>query len=189
MRDDDELLAAGLSPAELSELLQASAPASTAAPSAARRLALLAATQRPILAYAERVARLAQMTLDDAKALLQRRVGGPGWEPGPEPGIFFLEVNAGPALAGAVVGLVAVPADSGFPEHEHIGEELVLVLSGGIVDDTGRQYEAGDLVTAQAGSQHSFRSAPGEDLLYLSVIQEGVDFAPSGGPKIVPRGR
>lgn len=187
MRDDDDLLAAGLSPEELSELLQASAPA-TAAPSAARRLALLAATQSPILGYAGRVARLAQMTLDDAKALLQRRVGGPGWEPGPEPGIFFLEVNAGPALAGAVVGLVAVPADSDFPEHEHIGEELVLVLSGGIMDETGRQYEAGDLVTAQAGSQHSFRSAPGEDLLYLSIVQEGVDFTPSGGPKIVPRG-
>lgn len=184
----DDPLAELADPEDLAQLLQTCAVATpTAAPATSRRDALLAATRDPLLAYAERVARLVQLPLAEARALLQRRVSDGGWEPGPGPGIHFLHVTPGPALAGAVVGLVQSPAGQAFPEHEHLGEELVLVLRGGIEDGAGRCYEAGDLVSAPEGSQHSFRAAPGEDLLYLSIVQEGVDFSPSGGPRILAR--
>lgn len=191
MNDLVDLVGEDLPPEELAMLIETFAVGSRGAPppapSASRRLALVEATQSPVLAYAERVARLVQRSVADARALLQRLGEDAGWEPGPEPGLLFLHLPAGPALAGAVVGLVRVPPDRPFPEHEHLGEEQVLVLRGGILDPGGHLYEPGDLVTAPEGSQHSFRSAPGDELLYLSVVQEGVDFGPSGGPKILAR--
>ena len=140
----NDLLDEAPPPEELQEMLETfatvarSAPA--ARPAASLRAGLLAATRAPVLAYAERVARLVQIAVDDARGLLERARSDEGW---------------------------------------------VMVLRGGVVTDDGTTHEAGDLIAMPAGSQHAFRSAPGEELLYLAIVEEGVDFAPSGGPTIL----
>ena len=92
------------------------------------------------------------------------------------PGVELFWVDGGPRVANAMRGFVRLAAGSGFPEHEHLGEERVLVLQGTSFEP-GRNHTArpGDVVVMPAGSTH-YHIVPsdGPDLLVLSVVQEGM---------------
>jgi anti-sigma factor ChrR (cupin superfamily) len=92
------------------------------------------------------------------------------------PGIEFFWCEGGPAVANAVRGFVKVEAGTNFPDHEHIGDEIVLVLQGSFVD-TSRNltFHAGDSDIMKAGTSHAYTvPAGGPDLLKLSVTQVGL---------------
>jgi quercetin dioxygenase-like cupin family protein len=92
------------------------------------------------------------------------------------PGIELFWVEGGPRVANAVRGFVRVAAGLEFPEHEHHGEEHVLVLQGAFRDPTqDRTFRPGELSVMPKGTSH-MHIVPegGPDLLILSVIQEGV---------------
>jgi quercetin dioxygenase-like cupin family protein len=92
------------------------------------------------------------------------------------PGIELFWVEGGPRVANAVRGFVRVAAGLEFPEHEHFGEERVLVLQGSFRDPTrDRVFRPGDISVMPKGSSHlHIVPLDGPDLLMLSVIQEGV---------------
>jgi hypothetical protein len=92
------------------------------------------------------------------------------------PGIELYWVDGGPRVANAVRGFVRVAAGTEFPEHEHHGEERVLVLQGAFCDPTqGRTFRPGEVSVMPKGSSHlHIIPEDGPDLLLLSVIQEGV---------------
>ncbi len=156
------------------------------APPAALKSRVLSSLENPRYAFLGRVARLLDLSLERARAVLDRVDDLTSWEPGGE-GCLFLHVDAGPRLADAVVGLVKVDAGCGFPRHVHVGEETVLVLAGGIDEESGRIFLPGDIVPMPAGSEHAFSAMPGEDLLYLAIVEQGVDFTPAGGSLVLPR--
>jgi anti-sigma factor ChrR (cupin superfamily) len=52
--------------------------------------------------------------------------------------------------------------------HRHHGDELILVLQGGLKDHRGR-YHAGDLCHSREGSVHTEEVLPGEDCLCYVV--------------------
>lgn len=182
----------GLSAEEEAMLLDAFAmsPALTPmlAPSPRLKRRLLEAVERPRYAFLDRVARLLDVARDQAKAVLDAIDDLSRWEPA-GPGCSLLHLSAGPSLDDAVVGLVRVEGGVRFPRHVHLGDEFVLVLQGGLRDDAGRVSLPGDLITMPASSEHEFEALPGEDLLYLAVVDQGVDFSPAGGGLVLPRAR
>lgn len=92
------------------------------------------------------------------------------------PGIELFWVEGGPRVANAVRGFVRVSAGLEFPEHEHHGEEHVLVLQGAFYDPTqARTFRPGDVSVMQKRTSHlHIVPEDGPDLLILSVTQEGV---------------
>jgi len=65
--------------------------------------------------------------------------------------------------------LIRVRAGCPFPRHTHGGLELILVLAGGFRDESGR-YRRGDLQIADPSVEHQPIAEPGEDWLWLRVL-------------------
>lgn len=172
----DDLLREGSS-GDLDALVEALAPdaeptRSTTA-SRARLLDALAETHRFDDLEPE-VASLLDLDADAAGRLLLDLDTEAVWEPGPHEHCQLFHVTGGPRVADAVTGFVRIAPASGFPEHEHLGPESVLVLQGAFRDADGRVVVAGELARMPAGSTHAFEVVGELPLLYLAVIQRGV---------------
>ena len=128
--------------------------------------------------FAEPVARLLDVDVTRAQGLLDGIDAHGAFVPGPFPDldISLCHVEGGPAVADAVTGFVRVAPGVTFPEHEHLGEEHVLILQGRYVElQTGVEAGPGDVVTRPGGSSHALTAlAGGTDLLYLAVVHRGV---------------
>jgi quercetin dioxygenase-like cupin family protein len=158
----------------LVQLTQALAEVPPAPGARDRLLAGLPATGR-FARFAEATAKLLDLGIEQAKALLDRLEDESLFQQ-ELPGVAFFWCEGGPAVANAVRGFVRVEAGTRFPEHEHIGEERVLVLQGSFVDEArGLTFNAGDSDVMFAGTTHEFYvPAGGPDLLKLSVTQAGL---------------
>lgn len=89
------------------------------------------------------------------------------------PGCRLMHLRPGPRIArpGLDVGFVSLEPGTPFPEHEHLGKESVLVLTGTLIDLTsGDRYGPGDLVEMGAGTVHGVAAGPDERLVYLVVV-------------------
>jgi len=173
----DELLGEA-SPESLDALSDAlsSAPAArlgSAPAGRARLLAALETTHRFDDLEAE-VAELLDLPPAEAARLLLDVDRASVWEPGPHAQCQLFHVRGGPHVADAVTGFVRIDPTAGFPEHEHLGPESVLVLQGAFRDADGRVVRAGELARMPAGSSHAFEVVGDLPLLYLAVIQRGV---------------
>jgi anti-sigma factor ChrR (cupin superfamily) len=62
--------------------------------------------------------------------------------------------SSSPPQSRDAVALIRMEPGSGYPPHEHVGIEDVLVLSGGYRDELG-VHEAGSYVRYAAGSSHA----------------------------------
>ena len=122
--------------------------------------------------FLQRIAALTDLARAPAQALLASLDDASRWMgAGTEMAIFHVE--GGPGVANAIVGFVRLPAGARFPEHEHLGAEVMLVMQGGLVVD-GVTHRAGAEVTSLPASTHSFTAAEGPDLMYLGVSHGGM---------------
>ena len=98
------------------------------------------------------------------------------WGPAPlVPHIATRWVEGGPRAQNAIRGFLRVPAGEAFPEHEHLGDEEMVILQGFAVVDDGRVYGPGETIVMKTGSSHGFTALPGAaDLVYFAVVHEGV---------------
>lgn len=158
----------------LADLLDA-VPAATPSTALKDRLMKSAASVTSAQRYAsfvDRIAALTDLARDKATELLDalddaaRWVGG-----GTETALFH--VDGGPRVANAIVGFVRMREGARFIEHEHVGDEVMLILQGGLVMN-GVTYRAGDEVPSKGGTSHTFVAAPGPDLMYLGIIEGGM---------------
>jgi hypothetical protein len=134
--------------------------------------------------YAQPIAALLDIDLTAAQALIARIDDASAWIAF-LPGISLLPAPAGPLALGALRGFVRVRAGVEFPEHEHLGDEAVMIMQGYYSDDvTGEVFGPGDTPRMAVDTRHSFRVfADGPDLLGLVVAQgglraQGQDFLP-----------
>jgi len=58
------------------------------------------------------------------------------------------------------------------PRHRHISREINLVLRGGLVDDAGTTYLAGQVLDAPAGSTHALRVIGEPEALLATLLAE-----------------
>jgi hypothetical protein len=135
--------------------------------------------------FGPKVAELLDVDLAEANRLLDDLDVAGSWAPGLIEGMEQYDVDGGPAVAGAITGFLRLSPGLEFPEHKHLGDELVLVVQGYFVDHVTREsFGPGAVIPMPAGSTHSFGVIDGgTDLLLLTVIQVGVEI---GGRTLGP---
>jgi putative transcriptional regulator len=106
--------------------------------------------------FADRVARLFDLPIARAVELLER-IEDPGvFVPFMTPGVAMFPVKPGAAYAGAVGAIGLLTPGTVFPHHDHVGDEVTLVLDGGFRDQDGREIWRGEELFKPAGSDHEF---------------------------------
>lgn len=138
-----------------------------------RLLASVRAPERRLAPFADRLAALFDVAVARAGDLLTALADPRTWK-ALGPGIALIDVDGGPAVAGADVGFVRVEAGGTFPHHRHLGSERALILQGALVEGDGRIFRAGEEARMNAGSEHSFAAGPDEALIF-AVVVFGVD--------------
>jgi putative transcriptional regulator len=150
------------------------APAVSPPPQLAERLFRAVEGPERFERHAPQVATLFDVDEPRARELLRTlALSGEGaWLPGPVPQVQLMPVTAGPARAGQLAGFARMRAGTRFPTHRHQGLEQVLVLQGGMREDSGQEYWPGELNAQSDGSSHGFDVLPGVDCL-VAVLLEG----------------
>ncbi|MEZ4266479.1 MAG: cupin domain-containing protein [Myxococcota bacterium] len=158
-------------------------------PAASLRDRLLgsAATTDRLGRFTEAVAQMLDLGVEAARGVMAHIDDRTKWLAGPGPASSCW-VSHGPSLDGTITGFVRVPAGQTFPEHTHLGAERMLILQGVCIDGVdGSEARSGAVLTQTPGTTHDFRVPPGgPDLLYLTVIHEGIDI---GGTIVRPTDR
>jgi putative transcriptional regulator len=151
-----------------------------AAPPARLRERVLASMRGPgrYGLFADRVARLFDLTLDAAQRRLALLEGGAVWSPGPVEGIDFWPLRAGAGCSGAIATFVRAAPGVAFPRHAHVAEEISFVLDGGLRDSTGLEVWRGEELYKPPRSEHSFVALGDAPCIAATVAFDGIDFAP-----------
>jgi putative transcriptional regulator len=150
-------------------------------PSAELRARVLAAVEpgTRLDGFAARLATFFDVTADAARALLAAALGGEGWLAAPIPGVRLYHLQGGERVGAADCGLVRLEPGALFPRHRHLGDEWNFVLAGRAEEEGGEVWEPGDLALRSAGSQHAFRAAGPEPLLFAVVLHGGIEVTPA----------
>lgn len=127
-------------------------------------------------AMLERLAGLLDLGLERVRELVRSMDEPASWEGGPVPGTWLIHLQGGPRLGAELVGFVKVEAGLHFPHHKHLGDEVVVVLQGGLRDSRGVELRAGEVCEMDDGTEHDFVAMEGPDLIYLVLLGQGVEF-------------
>jgi putative transcriptional regulator len=157
------------------EPYEAREPADALTSGRARLLAALETTHRFDDLEAQ-VAQLLDIDVPRARAMLLDVDRASVWEAGPNEQCALFHVDGGEQVRDAVTGFVRMEPGATFPEHQHLGDETVLVLQGALRDCDGTVFGAGDVARMPAGSSHAFEVEGDLPLLYLAIVQRGVVF-------------
>lgn len=122
----------------------------------------------------DKVAALLDVAVDKAKVYLESLDTPRNWQTSPFSGVSLIHVDGGPAVTPAITGFVKVESGGSFPEHGHLGEEVVLVVQGTIVLADNRTARAGDVLTADETVEHEVKQGGGPPLIYLAVVRKGI---------------
>lgn len=184
-RRDAALTAKGLGAAELADAKTALVAVAVGTPEAAKAPAalrdrVLASMKRTgrFGMFADRLARLFDVSVSDAEALCAKLETGAEWHPFLVPGVEMIPVAAGPKHAGTVATLVRIQPGASFPEHEHRGEETMFVLDGGFREtaEGGAEVWRGDELHREDGTGHAFVALPGTPCIAAAVVSGYADF-------------
>jgi hypothetical protein len=139
------------------------------------RLLRAALPEHRLTRYASPIAALLEIDVSDAQSLLARIDDASAWIE-ILPGISLLPAPGGPGVKNALRGFVRVRAGVEFPQHDHLGDEAVMIMQGFYSDsETGEVFGPGDTPRQTIDTRHSFRVfADGPDLLGLVVAQGGL---------------
>ena len=124
--------------------------------------------------FAEEAARIADLGVDEMRALLARIDDAASWTKTPFDGMDVFHLDGGPKTANAIVGFIRIAPNTSFPEHGHEGDETVLVMQGACQEDNGRISRRGEIMPMGPGSSHSLLALPGPPFIFLAVAQKGI---------------
>ncbi len=138
-------------------------------------------------AFAARMARMYDVTIDRGRELLGLIERAASWIPQVVPGISFVDFEGGPATAGADCGFVRLAPGAVFPPHTHLGDETTTILSGQVHDPvSGRTIGPGEDYNHAEGSTHYLVCVGDEPCIYATRAHNGISLGPPGGPRVTP---
>jgi putative transcriptional regulator len=171
---------------ELRETAEALATITTLAkpePSEKGRARLIASVSKGPERYGpffSKLSRMVDLGLEKVQGIFVDAENPQTWQPGPLPGVTLYHFTGGPAAAHADTGLVRLNPGLVFPEHKHLGREVVLLLEGAYRESTGRIYRAGDFHEMAQGTTHGFTILD-KPCLLVTMLDDGIEI---GGVKI-----
>jgi quercetin dioxygenase-like cupin family protein len=163
--------------------LAMSLPLTAPSPEVRKRLLNSMSTTNRFEMFAAQVAELIDVSIDRARELVGRIDDAQSWMKTHVAGVFSYDLPVGPAAADAVVGFVKLRPGVVFPDHEHMGDEAMLVVQGSCIDSYGTIMRRGDSIRLPPGTHHEFTAQPGPDFIYLGVAHKGFIM---GGEHIKP---
>ncbi len=184
-RKDASLVARGvraedLASAKAALVAVALGDAEAAAPSSAMRDRLLASVTRGgrYGVFADKVARIFDLELSVATALVEKLEDESAWMPFIVDGVQMIPVEAGPKHANAIATFVRIAPGSTFPDHTHRGNETMFVLDGGFreVAEGGAEIWRGDELYKDDGTDHELVALPGRPCVAASLVTGHADF-------------
>jgi putative transcriptional regulator len=132
--------------------------------------------------FSDRLARLFDVSGDDADAILGRIDDPSSWAPDElVSGSEILLVTPGPGRDGAIASLIRLQPDARYPRHRHLAEEYLLMLQGGVELHDGSRADAGALVESRTGSSHSFTVLPGPPCIAAALLLGPIEFETDPG--------
>jgi putative transcriptional regulator len=138
-------------------------------------------------AFAARMARMFDVTVDRARELLGLIERPASWIPQVVPGISFVEFEGGPTVAGADCGFVRLAPGAVFPPHTHLGEEMTTILTGRVHDVANdRMIGPGEDYVRDEGTTHYLVCVGNEDCIYATRALNGIALGGPGGPRVQP---
>ncbi len=95
------------------------------------------------------------------------------WQPGVLPDTHMQTVPTDdPDLS---VVWLRMPPGMAFPEHEHLGDETVLVVQGRYIDDAGTLHPPGSVLREEPDTHHAFHiDASGPPFICLALVRKGL---------------
>ncbi len=120
---------------------------------------------------------MAKILLGSTEALEKEMKAMPhprSWVDGPIPRCRLYPCAANAAPRDAIRTLVLMESGSHFPDHEHLGDETVLILQGSMLKEDGQVSRPGDVLHMAKGTTHAFDVPEGLDLIYLAVVERGL---------------
>ncbi len=150
----------------------------TGAPDVAQKRRLLDRVRKGgrLHRFADRVAEMLYIDEPTARKFLDGVDRPDNWDDSPFPKVRLYHVDGGPEVREAITGFVRVPSGECFPEHDHSGNESVLILQGRCRDSyDGRILGPGDQARMAPGlGTHEVEALAGPPLVYLAVVFEGI---------------
>jgi hypothetical protein len=126
--------------------------------------------------FADRVARLFGLPIERVQKLLLKIEDPAVFAPFMMPGLAMLPVRPGPDLEPAIAAFGLLTPGTTFPHHDHVGDEVTLVLDGGFRDVGGREIWRGDELFKPAGSNHDFLVIGDRPCVAAVLARGGVSF-------------
>jgi anti-sigma factor ChrR (cupin superfamily) len=124
----------------------------------------------------DKLAALFDLGREATDALLDTLDYNSTWKAGPLPGLRLARGQAGPAHEGSYAGFLRLQAGMRFPAHRHVGDESLLVLTGGLRLSSGRVMHAGDREDSAPGSTHDLVILDDEECIVAVVQHGGIEF-------------
>lgn len=119
------------------------------------------------------VAALLGIDESSARAELDALDEPDGWQDGVLPGTTMKTVATDEPDTGIL--WLKMPPGMAFPEHEHLGDETVLVVQGRYLDDEGRLHPPGSVLREGTDTAHGFHiAADGPEFICLAIVHRGV---------------
>jgi anti-sigma factor ChrR (cupin superfamily) len=118
--------------------------------------------------------RCCDLTAVRVRELLSQIDDASAWEPGPLPGLAFMQFAAGQNAIARDSYFVRLPRGLCFPYHRHAGHEINYVLEGALRDGDGTLYLPGEAMVKAPGTAHECFVPEDADTL-VAVVQAGFD--------------
>jgi putative transcriptional regulator len=166
------------------EALEAIARAVPAAPAPSglrSRIVASAARGGRFGVFADRIARLFDIDVDEARRLLVKAEDPKSFGPGPIPNTTWLFVKPGPKLPGALAAIGRLEPGARVPDHGHGSDETTLVLEGGFAEDGGVEVWRGDELYKGPGTEHTFQVIGDQPCVAAVIAPGGVKFRGTQG--------
>jgi putative transcriptional regulator len=127
--------------------------------------------------FADRIARLFDVPMDRAQELLRRIEDPSVFVPFLVSGVAMFPVQLGSSsLRGAVAAFGLLTPGATFPRHDHVGDEVTVVLDGAFRDESGREVWRGEELVKSAGSNHDFVVIGDRPCVAAVLAMGGVSF-------------
>jgi anti-sigma factor ChrR (cupin superfamily) len=132
----------------------------------------------PMLSYVGEVAAMLDLSRAQARSYLKELENEESWERSEIPGVYYRPVERPSAMGqDEKAAFVKILPGHGFPHHEHLDEEAILILQGRCLD-TGNSEMLSEGSLQFAGSEYEHSAVVPEDepvpVIYLAVIRGGI---------------